>query len=513
MEEKDFLLQQIEFLQFQLEDSKLRAAQQKSMYESMLQSLSVDQNPKDNQNSIQVKEQKMEFDLMQHTLQEKIKNLEQLTESQDNELSSLKNEILNIKDEFEIKISALKEEMSKKEENLLKLVERNDELEKKVQERDQKIKELGQEAESLNSKYYEEIFQLEQDHNEKMLELKNLYQTESAQLKNKFSKLESESSSKSACIYFTLLCNTVEKNSEKLKTLQLSLEKIHKDCFSSLSSIPSLQESEISLLPSYTLKEKLDITEKILKLNNSTQQSLESFRFSLNSLRKIVSKTIKKEKSFKTLIESKNNEIDTLKRTISIKAGESHTKDSHQYIEEIIKKDSEICNLKQLIGHIREKVGTNKPPIYTPQHKRSKTLPSPFRLQVHALSDPCQFENDLEECQNVTTASTDRNSETKVEVLMKKIENLKVSMMKIKNQRDRAKNLSEKMLMELKEKKVELALLQEDFSEQKVLIGNHIKSLCGYLVSLSASPILPKILKQDLLRVLNRYTQYINNNM
>lgn len=510
MEEKDFLLQQIEFLQFQLEDAKLREAQQKSMYESMLQSLSIDnQNPTENQNHFQLQEQKLQFDLIQHTLQEKIKSLEHLTETQNSENINLKNESLNKISSYEDRISALKGEINQKANKIFKLSGKKSELEAKIREKDEKIKRLEQEMENLNCKYSEEIFQIEQDHNEKMQELKNLYQTESNLQLKKFSRLESEDFSKSASTYFTLLFNSYEKSHEKLKNLQKTLEKIQTDSFTSLTLLPSIQESEISVINAYSLKEKLEMTEKILRLNHSTQQSLETLKFSISSLRKIVSKTTEKEKSFKELIESKNNEIEVLRRSISMKAGDHLSKDSNLYIEEIIKKDTEISNLKRLIGQIREKDGINRPPICTPQHKRSKTLPSPFRLQIHTSSVSSPPEKDLEESQDASTASTDRNNDEKVEVYLKKIENLKVSLVKLKNQRDRAKNLSEKMLMELKEKKVELALVQEDFSEQKVMIGNQMKSLCGYLVSLSGSPIVPKILKQDLVKVVNRYSSYL----
>ena len=45
MEEKDFLMQKIEFLEIELEELKHREKQQKIMYESMINSLSTESSP------------------------------------------------------------------------------------------------------------------------------------------------------------------------------------------------------------------------------------------------------------------------------------------------------------------------------------------------------------------------------------------------------------------------------------------------------------------------------------
>ena len=240
---------------------------------------------------------------------------------------------------------------------------------------------------------------------------------------------------------------------------------------------------------------------------------------SLHSLAKFLKSKNTKENSLKDTILKKNDEIESLKNLISLKA--SDQSQSSKFLEDLIKKDFEIIKLKKMIGDLKDSEYKNKPPVHGTKHKRSKTLSSldtsPFKIQSKFSINELNFtkasspegSDKIDEGNVFTTSSTDRMGDDKIEIYEKKIEVLSLSLMKHKNQRDRAKNLSEKLLLELKQKKLDLAMVQEDFSEQKFALINQLKTITTYLFSLSTCSLLPKVLKQDLSKILNHYSSYL----
>ena len=214
----------------------------------------------------------------------------------------------------------------------------------------------------------------------------------------------------------------------------------------------------------------------------------------------------------------KDEEIETLQRTISIRASENSKSNTDKLIDELVQKDSEINKLKRFIGDLKENDKKTKPPTYTPNHKRSKTISfanvSPFSIQSKPKIslDLSLLENMPSEKNDdpvLTTASTERSLEKKLEPLENKIKFLKTTLAKIKNQRDKAKSTSEKILKELNKKNLEFAVLADEFSEYKQSLTQQMKFLAGYSMSLSKSPLVPKILKQDLSKILSNYAQYL----
>ena len=110
MEDKAFLQQQIEFLEFQLEDAKTREIQMKKMYESMLSSLTAEPIEKDNDkkiNQMQIENNK-QLQSMEAYYKEKINNLENIVNILEGENQELKEENNTVKNSYEQKILFLK---------------------------------------------------------------------------------------------------------------------------------------------------------------------------------------------------------------------------------------------------------------------------------------------------------------------------------------------------------------------------------------------------------------------
>ena len=518
MEDKAFLQQQIEFLEFQLEDAKTREIQMKKMYESMLSSLTAEPIEKDNDkkiNQMQIENNK-QLQSMEAYYKEKINNLENIVNILEGENQELKEENNTVKNSYEQKILFLKEDIENKTILLSDLNKKFALIQEDLKIKEKKIIDIKIELEALNNKYHEDLFKAHSEENQKLQELKAIYENEKNSLKQQIAKAHTEEkiASPSQC-FAEMICDT-DLNLEQLAGTHKYIEKLLNDCRSAIHLIPKDLNDHSLIIADLPLRERLDVTERMLKFSEKVQDHFSSIKKSLNSLKKLIDTTEETEKKFKDLIHKKNEEIENLQRVMSIKTSDQIKNKNTKLIEDLITKDSEICKLKKIIGELREGETTNKPPMHT----RSKTLTnlnSPLKIQAKAniahLNLTALHSNDscdrLDEGNYYTTASSDRVSEEKIEMYEQKIATLKIALLKLKNQRDRAKNISEKLLTELKQRKLDFALSQESFAEEKFSIMNQLKSLLNYILPLTTSTLMPKILKQDLQKVLNYYSQYI----
>lgn len=498
MEEKSYLLQRIEFLEFQLEDTKTREIQTKSMYESIISSFSLsNQKSQDDENLFKLNEQRMQNDLEKIALNDKVKHLESKNEYLVSEINLLKSDYDDIKRLNLDRNIELQRLIDKKDEKIAQLNDYVCDLESRIKIKDTFIENLKNQIDVMIHTHSDEIYKISQDNNIKLNELKSIYQNQVSQLHHKYSRLDSEDQCQSASTYFTLLLSDIEISSSNLNLIQKTLNKIHKDTKASLSNLSHPLQSELSSIQSLSLAQKLEITEKLISLNSSITSSLSSYKSSLNSLRSIVKKTQEKQKSYKSQLEIKSNEIESLKKSLFLRVNEM--KDSNYYIEEILNKDKEISSLKKIVGELKSDKIKSKPPFANFQHKRSKTLP--FKLSI-------KTELSFDETNNFTTASTDRCGEDKGEVYMRKIEQLRASNKKLRNQRERAKALSEKLVLELKEKKIEIAVAVENHQEDKVRLQSYLKEVVGFLKSVWTSGITPKFLKEDIGKVITGFDKF-----
>lgn len=513
MEDKVFLLQQIEFLEFQLNDAKAREVQSKSMYESMIKSLSSEsQIPQNDEKIIQMqKDQRRQVQEIEEKCREKLKILENRVKELEKTANDGKAENSNEKMELNKKIGRLEGEIEKKAKVILEFISKVKDFEEEIERKDWKILEIQKGFEELREKYNEDLIKIQCEGNKKLEELKGVYDTEKQSLKNIINQLENTSKSGSPSDSLADLVSDLNASTEKISSMSKYLEKVLADCSQAIKSIPEVAQGQTKLLTTLPFKEKLDLTEKMLKFSESAQEHFLTIKKSLFSLKKIIQGKEEKEKYFKETVEKKNAEIESLQRTISIKSCEPTIGQNCKIIEELIGKDTEINRLKRIIGELKEGELKNKPPTYGIKHTRSKTmsnLNSPFKIASSAKISQLNLSvlsniEPTEEVNIYTTASSDRLSEEKSEIFEKKINTLQTALLKLKNQRDRAKNISEKLLLELKQKKLDLALLQEHFAEQKFSLTSQLKSLSNSLFSFSNSLNLPKSLKQDLQKILS----------
>lgn len=517
MEDKEFLLQKIEFLEFQLEDAKCKEVRTKSMYESMLNSLSVVPLEKnDNEKLIQMQKNHAEkiFDL-ETVYKHKLKALEAVLNDSMSEIQYLKNQNLNVHSVLETKIKSLEADIDKKSNFISEISGKLEFIESAQEIKDKEILILKKQIDDQRNLYQDDILDAHKEENNKLEQLKNIYESEKKSLYKTIQKLKSENNLLSTNSSLEVLKKTETIIDETL-IKQKQFEKLLSDLISSIKKISSGTEFQLSFISELPLKEKLDITEKMLKYSSITQENFIKIKNSLASLKNLLVTKTKKEESLKELLKKKNEEIDNLHRTIDIKSYSQSRTESDELVEELINKNSEICKLKKIIGEMSEL--KNKPPVYSPMHLRSKTAPSLDNSPFKILSKPNVSKLDLsrlkkteanEKIEEANAFTTDRLSGDKVEMYKKKIELLKSAISKLKNQRDRSRNISDKLICELKQKKLDLALIQESFLEQNHSLLSKLKSLINYMSSLSNSTLLPKIFKQDLLKILSHFSDYL----
>ncbi|OMJ88876.1 hypothetical protein SteCoe_9080 [Stentor coeruleus] len=460
MEDILLLKQKLEFMQLELDDAKSREAQLKSMYDSMLRSFSYDSPRLTASSSVELKSAeekhtqerlkiKIKYKEKIRNLEKKVTELKEINCNLDEKLSEQEGNFNISKNILEKEIIILKEQ---KREVDYKMNEATENLTRIIERKNENISKLKEELEEVKREAADEISKITEGTNKSILELKAIYEQEKPMRRS--------------------LDDSVTY--EKLKYEFQSLQEI----------IKNLENSE------YNLKEQL--------------------RYKDEQIEKITRKL-----RVKASEDSKDPEITNL-----MKIKESLS-------EKLIDKEIEISKLKKIIGDLKLEItyGACKPPIYSPKSLRSMTFinksdsPSPepsfFEKQEeykqlkqyerminqcsvmecencgrtfqtntfydHILN--CQLEDSLSKSQNFA----DRNSLEKVQDLEKQIEILKLALGKLKNQRDKAKIESEKLLMQLKQVKLEWALSEESYDEKIMEIKKELKNAVEILYRIRRS--------------------------
>ena len=226
--------------------------------------------------------------------------------------------------------------------------------------------------------------------------------------------------------------------------------------------------------------------------------------------------------------------------------------------EIINERDSEILKLKKIIGDLRvEAEGSSKPPIHTPKskHGRSRTAFQPTenspgiqvkeietqenehkarkfdkgdtaiecdickyfisssKLYDHMIS--CKLESELRSpsmCSNISNYDQ-RFSIEKNENMEKQINELKLALGKLKNQRDRARVAGEHLLLYLKNVKLELAVSEERSCEMQMDLKNEIKILIRHLLLFRSKNALPMESIAEIDRLVNKASRFFGGKM
>jgi hypothetical protein len=254
----------------------------------------------------------------------------------------------------------------------------------------------------------------------------------------------------------------------------------------------------------------------------------------------------KNEKKMKEIIRQKDSQIAGLQK-------------QENYLNDLVnERDSEINKLKKVVGDLRvEAEGTSKPPVHTPKskHGRSRTalqptenspglqprdiegsedkprkcdkLGSPVgvecdickyyvsssKLIEHMIS--CKLEYELRSPSNYSTLSTSeqRYSIEKTDSMEKKVNELKLAVGKLKNQRDRARVAGEHLLLHLKNVKLELAVSEERACELQMDLKKEIKVLVKHILGVRSRYPLPLEAIAEIDRLVNKSSRFFGGRM
>jgi hypothetical protein len=450
------LKQQIEFLQLELEEAKSRENQLKSMYDSMLRSFSMDSpklTVKNTQTSTSVELKSAEEKHTQERIRIKLKYKEKIRN-----LTKENEQLLEDKNELELKV--------------------NDCIQ-------------NQET------------------------LKNLFQKEIISLRNQRTDSERKANEN-----YDTMQKIISRKNEIISNLKSELEELKKENAEEISRITEDTNRSLSELKAIYEKEKV-------KVDN--QETIETLKNEFKNLQGLIKTLENSEMYLKEQVKIKDDHIEKISRKLRIKASEdSKSTDFKDFTfikeslsEKLIEKDIELSKLKKIIGELRIEIanGATKPPIHSPKAFRSMTfihkldnsetesfinersedtiqLKKFERMVSQALLLQCEkclksYNKDLfyEHILNCECES-ERNSpddQEKMKELEKHLETLKLSLANMKTQRDKSRIESEKLLMQLKQAKVDLAVSEENFEDRLMDLKFELKKSIELLLKLKKS--------------------------
>lgn len=521
MDDPIVLKQQIEFLQLELDDLRCREIQTKSMYESMLKSFSSPSNSIQSSEELKVLKENhsQELRMLETKHRQQIQVYERKIEDFANQQSDHEDSLKRLQSRHEENLNSLKFE-------ILKLQEEKSRLDYKLNEKDQieqTVEKLNNEVNRLKSKIDqqkftadEEIMQMRENCNKNLEDLRKIYDNEKIGLQkiidDQFAKISKLSQGFLAEELEDLLNSTGHKLDEIQNSQSLALE-AYKSLKSFLNSPDSSDKDSLS---------------KCIGLINLVK-SLE-----------------KNEKKLKAVIKQQESQIQSYYKQ------ESHLNDL------LSDRDNEILKLKKIIGDLRvEAEGSSKPPVHTPKskHGRSRTafqptenspnlqsreidsenekqrksekLGSPVgvecdickyyvsssKLIEHMIN--CKLEYELRSPSNYSTYSNSeqRFSVEKTENNEKKINELKLAVGKLKNQRDRARVAGEHLLLHLKNVKLQLAVTEERACELQMDLKKEIKVLVKQFLSMRSRFPLPLEAITEIDRLVNKASRFFGGKM
>ena len=520
MDDPILLKQQIEFLEFELEDARRKEVQTKSMYESMLKSFS---SPPDSSAASE------ELKILKENHSQELKMIEskqrQLVQTFERKIEDITNTNLDLQENIKRIQARHEENITQFKYDIIKVTEEKSRVEYKLKEKenDEKIIEkLNTEISKLKSNLdqqkfvaNEEIMQARENCNKNLEDLRKIYDSEKLGLQ----KIIEEQGSKITKLTKGFLCEEFEEilnsTGSRLDDLQNSQSLALEACTSLRSILSNLDKSPADLLENH------EILIKLLK-------NLE-----------------KNESKLRETIRLKDQQISNLTKEESITA------------EAISERDSEILKLKKTIGDLRvEAEGTSKPPMHTPKskHGRSRTAFQPTenspglqnkeidahfsdskikknekndsieceickyyisssKIDDHMIS--CKLENDLRSPSNYSNFSNfeQRYSIEKNENMEKQVNELKLALGKLKNQRDRARVAGEHLLLHLKNAKLQLAVSEERTCEIQMELKKEIKNLIKHLLYFRCNYALPLEAIADIDRLVNKSSRLFGGKM
>lgn len=521
MDDPIVLKQQIEFLQLELDDLRCREIQTKSMYESMLKSFSSPSNSASSSEELKVLKENhcQELRMLESKHRQQIQTYERKLEDFTNQQSDHEDTLKRLQSRHEENLNTLKFDILKLQEEKSRLeykLSEKDQIEKTVEKLNNEIIKLKSTIDQQKFSADDEIRQMREDCNRNLEDLRKIYDNEKSGLQkiidDQFTKISKLSSGILGEELEDILNSTGHKLDEIQNSQSLALE-AYKSLKSFLSSSDSSDKTSMS---------------KCIGLINLIK-SLE-----------------KTEKKLKNTIKQQESQLQMLHKQ------ESHLNDL------LSDRDNEILKLKKTIGDLRiEAEGSSKPPVHTPKskHGRSRTAFQPTenspnlqsreidsenekqrksekigspvgvecdickyyvsssKLIEHMIS--CKLEYELRSPSNYSTFSNSeqRYSVEKNECADRKVNELKLAVGKLKNQRDRARVAGEHLLLHLKNVKLKLAVSEENACELQMELKKEIKVLVRHFLSLRSRFPLPLEAITEIDRLVNKASRFFGGKM
>ena len=490
------LEQQIEFMQFEIDDLKARGLQQKNMYETMLKSLEQPQDTnthdeiriiKENHQA-EIKSLEIKFQTCSLGKEAKIQELETIIAENEEFLNIT---VLKYKKEAE----ELRAEVKRKEREY-------DEIQGKMQEcmknsdeislLSAKIGHLTVELDNERHSAEERVFIIKKECNKNLEDLRSIYD------KEKHSLLE-----------------TIEK--QVLRIAKLSKGNIIKEVEDIVGSLelPPI----VSALKSCTL-----LKDHISSVN-LTPEETRSALFAIINLYETLEfnqERTKQESQCQTLRISGNTSSDSFDFQ-NTSHSDVHLKKPSKKSDEGISKPPTHTS-KSNLGRTRTLFPSENSPFLQPCKENQITEPESKNKQhekmiAFASSMECEFckyvfptskfyEHILScfsqtEPLNISNCDI-RPSFQKVERMENQINELKLTLGKLKNQRDSARINSDKLLLSLKKCKLELAVSEENSGQKQMELKNEIKNLIVFIAGLRRVGSIPQAYLTEIEQIINR---------
>lgn len=374
--------------------------------------------------------------------------------------------------------------------------------------------------------------------------VKGLYQKEIVTMKGQRTEAERKANEN-----YETMQKIIARKNEIITNLKNEIEEIKKENAEEISKITEDTNRSLQELKAIYDKEKPKAP--------VDSETIENLKSEVNYLKDTLKSFENSENVLKDQLKSKDDCIEKISRKLRIKASEStkHLQPkclselTDSFHEQLIEKDIEISKLKKMIGELRLDLATNttKPPIHSPKSYRSMTFINKLeststesffiekneefltlkkfeKMFFKAFSIQCEkclkkfkkneFFEHIEVCEldEMTEIVFEDEGEI-IEELKKCVEKLKLGMANMKSQRDKAKIEAEKLLGQLKQAKVELAVCEEEVEERVMEIREEYRGMAEVVIKVWKEGRLADQFKNEIERVIRKSEKFFRGRL
>ncbi|CAG9322065.1 unnamed protein product [Blepharisma stoltei] len=426
MEDPLLLKQKLEFLQMELDDLKAKEQQQKSMYESMIKSLTSDTDQilsnkaseelqkVESQYQTQIQAMKAKHKQKINALEEKLKDYKEKNYELEKAFKDQKSEydevILQLKQEncslaFQKReIEGKLKEICVKPDNRVndRLIKENENLRKEI---DRVKEESEEDIKKSREQAQKHIQELKEIYDQEKINLEKQCQKLSQELSLQREKIEAEIQAKNNQTLGQRLEEVIDESTYQMEELRRAREEageIVGKWKGELTNLVQHVREQLNKSPDCSPIKSVDESQDLLKFAECTREEIKKLRSQLICFQKVIKTLEYNEDKLRQQVRERDDEIDKLKRIIRFKAKDEKTTD-YQYLikqrdeltEQLIIKETELYKIKKQIGDLRCEMSssTTKPPVYSPRskHFRSNTT-TPKEDLTESVLIPCKEE-------------------------------------------------------------------------------------------------------------------------